>query len=83
MEKWGAERLPAHCQTENKGDRTMANYVIREKESGYFWSNEDGWVDNRESATIFSEKERQTLSLPIGDSDPYWELNGDEGEGNG
>lgn len=31
----------------------------------YYWSNDDGWVDY-ESATLFSDDEKETLRPPIG-----------------
>lgn len=30
-----------------------------------YWSNEDGWVD-KDSATLFTDDERKTLTLPQG-----------------
>ena len=31
-----------------------------------FWSNEDGWCEDFDSATIFTKEEKETFNLPIG-----------------
>ena len=40
-------------------------FVIISDTMGLFWSNEDGWTD-RDSATVFTAQERDTLRLPLG-----------------
>jgi hypothetical protein len=49
---------------------TPTQYIIRHTYTpGMYWSNEYGWV-GRDGATRFSQRERDTLSLPIAG---YWE----------
>lgn len=46
-------------------------YVIRNKtpEETLFWSNYQGWVDDKELATTFYKEETLILQLPIGEPD--------------
>lgn len=32
-----------------------------------YWSNEDGWVEDEDSATIFTNEEKETFNLPMGE----------------
>ncbi len=41
--------------------------VLRGEEEKLFWSNTHGWTDV-DSADIFSEEEKNTLRLPLGES---------------
>ena len=45
-------------------------YGIKNELTGLYWSNTMGWVDKL-NATLFSEKEKNTLNLPI---DGRWVL---------
>jgi hypothetical protein len=47
-------------------------YVIQRDIEPFYWSNTDGWVD-RESATVFTPRERDIVGLPL---DGYWERTG-------
>jgi len=40
-------------------------FVIRNKEK-LFWDNRDGWVGQVGDATLYTEQEMQSLSLPMG-----------------
>lgn len=42
-------------------------FVIKNHQ-GEWWSNDIGWVGDRESATEFTKEEREVFNLPIGDN---------------
>lgn len=44
----------------------MRMYYIIESSYEGFWSNEIGWVEDRESATHFTGEEREIFDLPYG-----------------
>ncbi len=48
-------------------------YVIEERidEAKMYWNNTEGWVESLAHATIFTDKERETLSPPVG-TDVEW-----------
>lgn len=53
----------------------MNPYIIGNVNQTEFWSNEDGWADLA-SATRFTEKEKETLRLPMdGSWLTLWEVN--------
>jgi hypothetical protein len=42
-------------------------YYIVKSDEGY-WSNKNGWVDKKKYASIFTQEERKTGLLPIGNN---------------
>lgn len=44
----------------------MISYLIQ-SDDGY-WSNQEGWMEEKKDATVFSEKEKEAFSdsLPLG-----------------
>lgn len=44
---------------------TRQYLIVSVSNPSEYWSNVDGWVD-RESADVFIEAERASLTLPIG-----------------
>jgi hypothetical protein len=61
----------------NKFKRAATNmntYYIYSEEEGY-WNNDFGWTENKDGATIFSEKERNTFDLPLTcENDAEWKV---------
>lgn len=51
----------------NEAKDTACYVIVSESERG-FWSNEQGWVFDKDSATVFTaEEEVQNLPLSAGD----------------
>jgi len=50
--------------------RTYRIRCIENIEEQLYWSNDDGWVD-ADSATVFTQEERDTLNLPMSG---VWEI---------
>lgn len=47
--------------------KSMPQFVIVNSEANEFWSNDTGWVGDVDSATKFSDEERETyVHLPLG-----------------
>ena len=46
----------------------MDNYIRNDDQD--YWSNQIGWVWDKDSATMFADEEIQLLNLPIGG---HWE----------
>ena len=44
-------------------------YVIHSMKERGFWHNTDGWTSSIKHATHFNQAERDTLNLPLVDSD--------------
>jgi len=40
-------------------------YIIKNKETGYYWNNENGWIEHKCMATKFSYREKVEFNLPI------------------
>jgi len=52
----------------------IKTYVIYSKKEDGYWSNEHGWMDEVDKEIedmIFTEKEKQTLNLPV---EGQWEI---------
>jgi hypothetical protein len=41
-------------------------FIIEAMNGEGYWSNEFGWVEDKEHASTFSDSDRDTLNLPLG-----------------
>ena len=63
-----------YIEGELNDEKKSETYFVYSKTERGFWSNEFGWVEDQDQATIFTYKEKQSFDLPYG-TDSIWMIN--------